>query len=423
MRIIKIIILNILIFQYLQAVDAQLDIIRKNTIIPKISINIVNNTVNKKLINKIKSLLEKDLEISNHFVVKNNNFNVKRITDNISFLNNKNIDLLLLLNIENSKSKNIVINTKLFDLNKKEIILNKKYIISNTNRYPFLSHKIAININDILKAPSIKWMDRFVIFSRYTDAKKSEIVVSDYTLTYQKIVVSGGLNIFPKWANEEQSSFYYTTYSNRFPTLIQQNLYTLKSKDIISSAGMLVCSDVDYKSNKILLTMAPNGQADIYLFDTKSKIKKRLTKYSGIDVGANFIDDKKSIIFVSDRLGKANIFSKSINHRGVERMVYHGKNNSQASTHDNYIVYSSRENNNEFGYNTFNLYLISTKNDLLRRLTLKGSNKFPKFSNDGESILFTKNYKNKSYLGIIRLNHNKSFLFKLKVGKLQSIDW
>ena len=422
MKIIKIVLLNMLIFQYLYAVDAQLDIIRKNTVIPKISINIVNSTVNHKLINKIKILLEKDLEISNHFIVENNNFNIEKLSDNISFINN-NLDLLLLLSIEKSKSKSIVINTKLFDFNKKEIILNKKYIISNTNRYPFLSHKIAININDILKAPSINWMDRFVIFSRYTAAKKSEIVVSDYSLTYQKVVVNGGLNIFPKWANKEQSSFYYTTYSNRFPTLIQQNLYTSKSKEIISSPGMLVCSDVDYASNKILLTMAPNGQADIYLYDTKSKIKQRLTTYSGIDVGGNFIDNEKSIIFVSDRLGKANIFSKEINHRGVERMVYHGKNNSQASTHNNYIVYSSRENNNEFGYNTFNLYLISTKNDLLRRLTLKGANKFPKFSNDGESILFTKNYKNKSYLGIIRLNYDKSFLFKLEIGKLQSIDW
>ena len=423
MKIIKTVILYILIFEYLYAVDAQLDIVRKNMIIPKISVNIVSTSIKKNLAKKIKVLLENDLEISNHFIVEPNNFNINNISENITFFNKSKLDLLLLLNIEKSTNKNIMINVRFIDFNKKETILNKKYIISNTNRYPFLSHKIAININDILKAPSIKWMDRFVIFSRYTGAKKSEIVVSDYSLTYQKIVVKGGLNIFPKWANKDQSSFYYTSYSNTYPTLIKQNLYTSISNKIISSAGMLVCSDVDYKSNKILLTMAPNGQADIYQYDTKTKIKQRLTSYSGIDVGGNFINNSKSIIFVSDRLGKANIFSKEINSRGVERMVYHGKNNSQASTYENYIVYSSREKNNEFSYNTFNLYLISTKNDLLRRLTLKGSNKFPKFSNDGESILFTKNYKNKSYLGIIRLNHNKSFLFKLKVGKLQSIDW
>jgi TolB protein len=71
----------------------------------------------------------------------------------------------------------------------------------------------------------------------------------------------------------------------------------------------------------------------------------------------------------------------------------------------------------------FNLYLISTDSDFIRRLTTIGINQFPKFSADGESILFVKHYQNESALGIIRLNYNKSYLFPLKVGKLQSIDW
>ena len=107
---------------------------------------------------------------------------------------------------------------------------------------------------------------------------------------------------------------------------------------------------------------------------------------------------------------------------GVERMIYHGRNNSQCTTSDDYIVYSSRESDNEFGDNVFNLYFISTKSDYVRRLTTNGRNQFPKFSSNGESILFIKS-ADKSYLGIIRINYNKSFLFPLKSGKLQSIDW
>ena len=34
-----------------------------------------------------------------------------------------------------------------------------------------------------------------------------------------------------------------------------------------------------------------------------------------------------------------------------------------------------------------------------------------------------KNYKAESSVGIIRLKQNKSFLFPLKIGKIQSIDW
>lgn len=31
--------------------------------------------------------------------------------------------------------------------------------------------------------------------------------MADYTLTYQKVIIDGGLNLFPKWGNKEQSIF------------------------------------------------------------------------------------------------------------------------------------------------------------------------------------------------------------------------
>lgn len=420
----KILLISLFISQLL-AVDAELDIIRKHSLIPNVSVIITEDSQNKKLAQKIKKVIENDFSVSGHFKVLKSEVKHKTINDGTSFIGKKygKTDLILNLEIKKSKNKNIILETNLIDLNTKSSMLRKTYSISNQNRYPFLAHKIAIRVNEYLKAPSIAWMDRFVIFSRYINSKKSEIVVADYTLTYQKVVVSGGLNIFPKWANEEQTSFYYTTYDELYPALIKQDLYTLKSEKILSSNGMIVCSDVSSDGEKIIVTMAPNDQPDIYIYDVRTKLKTRLTKYKGIDVGGNFVENNTKVVFVSDRLGKPNIFAKEIGERGVERLVYHGKNNTQSSTYEDYIVYSSRETTNEFGYNTFNLYLISTQSESIRRLTTQGLNQFPKFSSDGESILFIKYYKNKSYLGIIRLNYSKSFLFKLKSGKLQSIDW
>lgn len=266
-------------------------------------------------------------------------------------------------------------------------------------------------------------MDKFVVFSVYKDAKKADIVIGDYTLSFQKTIISGGLNIFPKWANKNQDSFYYTTYNSGTPQIIKYNLYNRQRSLIMKSDGMVVCSDVNQDGTKLLITASPDGQPDIYLYDVNTKQKVRLTNYKGIDVGAHFVENDKKIVFVSDRLSYPNIFSKEINGRAVERLVYHGRNNSSVTTFGNYVVYSSRESDNEFNKNSFNLYLISTKSDFLRRLTSNGTNQFPKFSSDGESILFIKNYNEESNIGIIRLNYNKSFLFPLKNGKLQSIDW
>ncbi len=409
---------------YLFAIDARMEIIKKRSNIPTIMVSVAKESINNKTVLKIKSLIEKDLLVSGHFKVSEykllKNFNLQ---PNLSELKAKEVDLFLNLHLELDNNGNTVINMKLYDINTNNLVLNKAYSSSSQTRYPFLAHKISITINNYLSAPSIEWMNKLIIFSRYKNARESELVIADYTLTYQKIVVSGGLNIFPKWADKEQENFYYTSYSGIIPVLKKQNLYTAKSTDIISSDGMVVNSDISTLDSKIILTMAPNSQPDIYVYDLDKKIKTRVTKYKGIDVGGSFVENDTKIVFISDRLKYPNIFAKTLGQKGVERLVYHGKNNTQCTTFNNYIVYSSRESDNEFTRNAFNLYLISTESDFIRRLTSNGRNQFPKFSQDGDSILFIKNDKGKSYLGIIRINYNKSFLFPLKSGKLQSIDW
>lgn len=410
-----------LMIQSLFAVDAELDIVRKNSVIPTIGISITKNNSEHNLATKIKEILEKDFLVSGHFNVESIDLKEESVDGKFNFSNPLigKVDLVLLLEVKNTSNNGIVIDIVLEDMNTKESRLKNRFQVSNSTRYPFLAHKIAIGVNNEMKAPSIDWMSRFVLFSRYLSSKKSEIVVSDYTLTYQKVIVSGGLNVFPKWANKEQTSFYYTTYDNLYPTLIKQDLYNKKSEKILHSDGMVVCSDVSSDGNKLLLTLAPNGQPDIYIYDIRTKDSTRITKYSGIDVGGNFLGKDDKIVFVSDRIGKANIFTQKIGSDSVERLVYHGKNNSQATTFNNYIIYSSREE----GRNSFNLYLISTENEGMKKLTTQGANQFPRFSVDGESVLYVNNMNGNSSLGVLRLNYNKHFLFGLKSGKIQSIDW
>jgi len=420
----KTIILYLILVSTLFAVDAKMEIIKRQAIIPSVVIKISKDAKNNTLISKIKNLLVEDLDVSGHFQNKISTSNIYFNEEpNYAELKKEGIDLYINLYSQINTLGNLIVSAKLYDINQQQIIFSKNYSTSKTTRYPFVSHRIAIDINDYLNAPPIDWMNKFVVFSRYINPKESEILIADYTLSFQKVIIFGGLNIFPKWTDDKQETFYYTSYKNLVPTLLKYNIYTRKTQKISSSDGMIVCSDISNKSSKIILTMAPNAQPDIYVYDTASRVKTRLTRYRGIDVGGSFVENDSKIVFVSDRLRQPNIFSKTIGEKGVERLVYHGKNNSQCTTYDNYVVYSSRETDNEFNGNSFNLYLISTKSDFVRRLTSTGRNQFPKFSSDGDSILFIKSFKNKSYLGIIRLNYNKSFLFPLKSGKLQSIDW
>jgi TolB protein len=407
------------------AYDATVEIVKKMDKLPKIVFQDASKAdTDLNFRKKFHKILAGDLRVSAHFeVVKEYLQSGYEGSLKENFMNEYKPDLILRYQLAFEYGGRIYARVKLLNTSSGKVNFEKIYKISKVQRFPFLAHKIAIDINNQIGAPSIKWMDQFVIFSKYTSSKESEIVISDYTLSFQKTVIKGGLNVFPKWANKEQSAFYYTSYNGTKPTLYKVNVRNGRRQRIISSNGMLVCSDVSKDGNKLLLTMAPKDQADIFLYNVKTKALEKLTRYSGIDVNGNFIDNDKRIVFVSDRLGYPNIFAKNIGSNSVEQMVYHGKNNNSCSAMDKYIVYSSRESSSEFGSKTFNLYLISTQTDYIRQLTATGKNLYPRFANDKETILFIKHYGNQSALGVIRLNANKSYHFPLKVGKIQSIDW
>lgn len=332
----------------------------------------------------------------------------------------KNAQYVLRYRLSNDGSGGIKADVKLLQ-NGKELFF-KNYILKQSEMAVFLSHTIAYDINAKLGGSPMEWIKRKVLFVRLTSPKRSEIVVSDYTLSYQKVIVTGGMYGFAKWANHEQNELYYTSLLDFKPTIYKMNLLTASKEKIISSDGMAVCSDISEDGNRLLLTLAPNGQPDIYLYDTVSKSKTQITNYGGIDVNGQFMGDG-SVAFVSNRLGYPNIFSIKPGSNAVSQLVYQGKSNSSLSAYKNLLVFKARENSATYAGNTFNLHLLSINSGNVKRLTASGENDFPKFSADGESILYIKQEGARSSVGIIRFGLNKSFIFPLKMGRIQSIDW
>ena len=366
----KILLLLSLVFSSVFAeVDANLEVVKKTNALPKILVSVATDTSEIETLNKIKKSLADDLSVSGHFdVASANSVTSYENMPDILALSNQGINLYL--NISAKKDAgSYTLMTKLYDINSRTLILEKNFATTQEDRFVFLAHKAAISVNAFFKAPGIDWMEKFVVFSTYAESGKADIMIGDYTLTYKKTVVTGGLNIFPKWADVDQKTIYYTTYNFGKPTLVKLNIYNRSKETIMQSDGMLACSDVSADGNKLLVTASPTGQPDIFIYDIRTKKQTQITKYGGIDVGGHFIENDSRIVFVSDRLGNPNIFAQGINSSSVERLVYHSNNNSSATAFGNNIVYSSKDSSNELGDKSFNLYLISTKTDSLKRLT------------------------------------------------------
>ena len=400
----KILALFSVFFTILLAEDPVIEVVNSGVILPKIIVKDNSNLSDLSLKQSFYNIIVNDLKVSSNF----------EVVPEASESSNYTFEYAL-----SKEEKGLSLNVKIKAGSSEKS--SQSYTISSLEQYPFLAHKSVKESVNFLRLAPVEWMDHKILIARNSSSKKSQIIMADYTLTYQKIIVDGGLNLFPKWANKEQSVFYYTAYDHDKPTLYRYDLNSNKASKILSSGGMVVASDVSFDGTKLLVTMAPKDQPDVYLYDLNSKNLSQLTNYSGIDVNGNFIgDNDEKVVFVSDRLGYPNIFMINLNDNKTEQVVFHGKNNSAVSTYKDFLVYSSREQNQA---GVFNIYLMSINNYYIRQLTANGKNLFPRFSSDGGSIVFIKYLGAQSALGVIRVNANKTFYFPLKVGKIQSIDW
>ncbi len=388
--------------------DPTIDVVKKVSNIYKIKVfSSTKERDLRGLDQKLMYMLKADLKITGMFRILEDDSKIKP-------------DFIMYYQLS-EENDNYKLYTKIVTSTDREVF-SKQYEISKEERYPFLSHRFVREFGMSLGVKDLEWLGKFVIFSQLLAPGETEIIISDYSLTFKKVIIKGGINIFPKWADKKQNEFYYTSYEDR-PTLYKVSLLTGKQEKIISSDGMLVCSDVSENGEKLLLTMGGDGQPDIFEYYTQTNSLRQVTDFKGIDVNGNYVEDEKSIVFVSDRFGTPDVFKTKIGSDSVEQLVFKGQNNNYVDTFEDYALFVSRDTNSEFGKNTFNIYLISVKTDYIRQLTSTGQNFFPRFSTDGNTILYTKTYKNESAIGIIRLNQNKSYLFPFKDGKIQSIDW
>ena len=394
------------------AVDAELTI--EKDVDSKASITIIEDqaTANSGTHHKnIFSILKNDIKLSGHFNLdetkREGNFNDFTTPEGLS------IEYILLYSFSSSED---ALDIKLLRVNDNTLLFERGYSVNSPERYPFLAHNAIVDINDALNYNDISWMRRYLIFSKYIGSRKSEIWIADYTLSFSSVVVRGGLNLFPKWADSSQSAFYYTSYNSKIPTLYRVDMRTGDRKKIISSQGMLVCSDVSKDGSKILLTMAPNGQPDIYEYYSGGGVKQ-ITKFGGIDVNGKYLGDDSRITFVSDRMGKPNIYLKSIGSSAVSKVGIYGNNNSSCDAFGQYILYSVKEGS------SINIYLGSAYSSYIRPLTSSGINRFPRFSSDGKVVLYIKQVGRKSSIGYLNLATKESALYPMKIGQIQSIDW
>lgn len=165
--------------------------------------------------------------------------------------------------------------------------------------------------------------------------------------------------------------------------LASKKVQTISSKPGINSGAIW---SADGKS--VYLTLTYGGNADIYEMNLASQRLRKVTSNYAEDVDPSVTTDGSLMTFLSSRAGRAHIYTMDPREteKGVKRISFVGQFNAtpRFSPEGKEIVFTSWVDNG------FDLYRIDSTGNNLSRLTKDfGSNEDPVFSPDGEFIVFT----------------------------------
>ena len=140
----------------------------------------------------------------------------------------------------------------------------------------------------------------------------------------------------------------------------------------------------------IAFTSPKEGNNEIYIMDTNGKNLQNLTNHPAGDWQPAFSPDGQWMAFVSDRSGTNRIYLMSRNHNELRPLTSHLPSTSDFdpdwSPDGQWIAFTSKHPG--VPMSTKHIYKINVNTGDLQQLTETGYNRFPKWSPDGDRILF-----------------------------------
>lgn len=181
------------------------------------------------------------------------------------------------------------------------------------------------------------------------------LAVMDQDGANHKYLTNGrSLVLTPRFSPTKQQ-ITYMSYESGKPTVYLYDIATGRHEPLGRFPGMTFAPRFSPDGKKVIMSMAKNGNTDIYEMALSTRKPRRITQSSSIDTSPSYAPDGSRIVFESDRGGSQQLYTMNSNGGDVQRIT--------------------------FG---------------------KGRYANPVWSPRGDLIAFTRMYKGKFYIGVIR---------------------
>jgi len=114
----------------------------------------------------------------------------------------------------------------------------------------------------------------------------------------------------------------YLSYYGDVPRVYIFNIDTGRQEVVGDFPGMTFAPRFSPDGKSIVMSMAQDGNSDIYSMVLSSRETRRLTQHSSIDTSPDYSPDGRYLVFNSDRGGTQQLYVMNAQGRGVKRISY-----------------------------------------------------------------------------------------------------
>ena len=230
-----------------------------------------------------------------------------------------------------------------------------------------IAHKIADAIYTRLTGED-GYFDTRIVYIAETGPKNARVkrlAIMDADGANVKYLTSGAFTVLTPRFSPEAQQITYMSYEGGIPRVYLYDLRRARQEVLGNFRSMTFAPRFSRDGNSVLLTQATNGNSDVYLMDLQTRQSRRLTDHPAIDTSPSMSPDGRQIVFNSDRGGSPQLYV--MNTDGSPRTCPSGGR------------------------------------DIACRITFgTGRYSTPVWSPRGDLIAFTKQYKGRFLIGVMR---------------------
>ncbi|MGH1398800.1 MAG: Tol-Pal system beta propeller repeat protein TolB [Alphaproteobacteria bacterium] len=212
---------------------------------------------------------------------------------------------------------------RLWDVFGQKQLIGMAYTTTDRN-WRRIAHIISDEIYKRLTGEDSYFDSRIVYVAESGDPRRrtKRLAIMDQDGANHKYLTDGrALVLTPRFSPTRQQ-ITYMSYESGKPTVYLYDISTGRHQPLGRFPGMTFAPRFSPDGNKVIMSMAKNGNTDIYEMKLSSRTPRRITQNAGIDTAPSYAPDGKRIVFESDRGGTQQLYTMNVDSDSVERITF-----------------------------------------------------------------------------------------------------